>query len=83
MTRIRLPFVNEFRDRHGKIRRYFRRPGRKSVPLSGLPGSSEFMAAYQAAHNETPLPQKRVGEARTIAGTVQAIAAAYLDCSPD
>jgi integrase len=41
--------VNEYLDRHGKIRRYFRRPGCRSVRLPGLPGSIEFMAAYQAA----------------------------------
>jgi integrase len=49
MTRIKLRYVNEYLDRHGKIRRYFRRPGSRSVKLPGLPGSIEFMAAYQAA----------------------------------
>jgi integrase len=81
MTRIRLHFVNEFRDRHGKIRRYLRRPGCNAVPLPGLPGSAEFMAAYQAALTGVTAPPKVIGEARTLAGTVQAIVAAYLDCS--
>jgi enterobacteria phage integrase len=49
MTRIRLRYVNEFVDRHGKVRYYFRRPGSRSVKLPGLPGSIEFMDAYQAA----------------------------------
>jgi len=49
MTRIKLRYVNEYIDRHGKIRRYFRRPGRKGLLLPGLPGSIEFMTAYQAA----------------------------------
>jgi enterobacteria phage integrase len=49
MTRIKLRYVNEFIDRHGKVRYYFRRPGSRSVPLRGLPGSIEFMDAYQAA----------------------------------
>ena len=83
MTRIRLPYVNEFRDRHGKIRRYLRQPGCKSVPLPGLAGSAEFMAAYQAAlSGGTAAPHKQIGETRTIAGTVQALVAAYLDYSP-
>jgi len=82
MTRIRLPYVNEFRDRHGKIRRYLRQPGCKAVPLPGLAGSAEFMAAYQAALSGTAALHKEIGEARTIAGTVQAIVAAYLDYSP-
>ena len=49
MTSIRLPYVQEYRDRHGKARRYFRRPGFKRVTLHGTPGSPQFMAAYQAA----------------------------------
>jgi integrase len=81
MTRIRLQFVNEFRDRHGKVRRYLRRPGCKAIPLQGLPGSAEFMAAYQAALAGMA-PQKQIGETRTIAGTLHALVAAYLDCSP-
>ena len=49
MARIKLRYVNEFIDRHGKLRYYFRRPGSRSVPLPGLVGSVEFMTAYQAA----------------------------------
>ena len=49
MTSIRLPYVQEYRDRHGKERRYFRRPGFKRVALQGTPGSLQFMAAYEAA----------------------------------
>ena len=45
MTRLVLHYVHEFKDRHGKVRRYFRRPGFKRVPLPGLPGSEEFMTA--------------------------------------
>lgn len=82
MTRFRLQFVHEFRDRHGKVRRYFRRPGCKAVPLPGLPGSAEFFAAYQAALAGMAAPQKQIGAARTIAGTVQALVADYLGCSP-
>jgi integrase len=49
MTRIRLDYVHEYFDRHGRLRRYVRRPGLKSVALPGLPGSPEFMQAYQDA----------------------------------
>jgi hypothetical protein len=49
MTSIRLPYVQEYRDRHGKVRRYFRRPGFKRVTLPGTPGSPQFMSAYEAA----------------------------------
>ncbi len=83
----RLPkYVNGFVDRHGRAHHYFRRPGRKSVRLPGLPGSPEFMAAYNAAlmggaaHDvETHV---EIGASRTVDGTVHALVGAYLDCSP-
>jgi hypothetical protein len=76
MTRIRLAYVHEFIDRHGKPRRYFRRPGFKLVRLPGAPGSHEFMQAYQSAleggvHLE-------IGVARSTPGTVSALIGAYL-----
>jgi integrase len=48
MAQIRLPYVQEFVDRHGKVRRYFRKNG-KRTPLPGTPGSKEFRLAYEAA----------------------------------
>ncbi len=56
MTSIRLPYVQEYRDRNGKARRYFRRPGFKLVALPGTPGSPHFMAAYEAALSAERLP---------------------------
>jgi hypothetical protein len=49
MAKLSLRYVHEYRDRHGKVRRYLRRPGMPRVALPGLPGSAEFMSAYQAA----------------------------------
>ncbi len=79
MTRIKLRYVNEYRDRHGKLRRYFRRPGSRAVALPGLPGSIEFMAAYQAALTvkAPPPPTPR----HEIAGTLAAVVAGYLRSS--
>lgn len=48
MAKIKLKYVNEYVDRTGKVRRYFRRKGQR-VTLPGEPGSAEFMAAYAAA----------------------------------
>jgi integrase len=56
MTSITLPYVQEYRDRHGKVRRYFRRPGFKRVTLPGTPGSPQFMAAYESALADERLP---------------------------
>ena len=75
MTRIRLKHIHEFVDRHGKARYYFRRHG-KRIPLPGLPGSAEFMAAYAEALAEAP--KAEIGSTRTIAGTVNAAVIGYL-----
>ena len=72
MTRIKLPFVHEYRDRHGKLRRYVRRPGSRRVALPGLPGSPEFMQAYQDAMSG-PIRQTRTMKA----GTLAALAAEF------
>jgi site-specific recombinase XerD len=47
-----------------------------------MPGSPEFMEAYQAALDGTPPSNRDIGKAKTVAGTVHALVAAYLDCSP-
>jgi integrase len=46
---LRLKFIQAWVDREGRVHRYFRRPGFPRVRLPGLPGSAEFMEAYQAA----------------------------------
>ena len=75
MSRIKLQHVNEYRDRHGKVRRYFRRKGQRAISLPGLPGSIEFMAAYQAALAivSPPPPSSK----HVIAGSLAALAAGY------
>ena len=75
MARLRLQFVNSFRDRHGRVRHYFRRPGSKAIALPGLPGSAEFMDAYQIALAGAPI--RDIGASRTKAGTINAAIAAY------
>jgi integrase len=46
MSKIRLPYIHEYRDRKGRLWRYVRRRGLPQVRLPGLPGSPEFMEAY-------------------------------------
>ena len=55
MSRIRLRYVHQFVDRNGHPRFYFRRAGDRR-PLPGLPGSSEFMAAYAGMLDAAPAP---------------------------
>src|SRR5262249_50642977 len=76
MTRLRLRYVQAWVDGESRPHHYFRRRGFKRVPLPGLPGSAEFMAAYQAALEQKPAP---IGIKRSVPGTVAAAVAAYLD----
>jgi integrase len=77
MTHIRLKYVQAFVDRRtGVVFQYFRRPGFPRVRLPGLPGSAEFMQAYQQALNLSPQP---VGAKRSKPGSIAATVAAYLD----
>lgn len=74
MTRLRLPYIHEYRDRHKKVRRYVRRPGARRVALPGLPGSPEFMQAYQDATTGATLPPK---SSRHKPGSLSALAADF------
>lgn len=73
MTKIVLSYVQRFKDRHGKLRHYFRRPGFKRTPLPGLPGSAEFMAAYSEAERAS----RSVAEERTSPGSIAALIVGY------
>jgi hypothetical protein len=59
MAKLKLKYVNEYIDRTGKLRRYFRKGGRQLGTLPGEVGSDEFMAAYAAYLNEQPAAAKR------------------------
>lgn len=79
MTRLPLKHIHQFRDRHGKLRHYFRRGGAKAIPLPGLVGSEEFMAAYQAALANcfSYGTNSEIGADRTLPGTIDALVVAY------
>jgi integrase len=74
MSKIKLQFVQGYRDVRGKPRHYYRRNGRR-VPLPGLPGSAEFMSAYAAAHAGSAPAE--IGASRSGPGTIAALVAAY------
>jgi integrase len=69
------PYVQQFMDRHGKPRFYYRRPGFKRVPLPGLPWSPEFMAAHETAQGSSQPAE--IGASRTTPGTINALAVTY------
>ena len=56
---LKLKYVNEYRDRTGKLRRYFRRGGTRG-PLPGEIGSDAFMSAYQGFLGGKPIPTMKI-----------------------
>jgi len=73
--RLDFKFVNVFKDRYGKPRIYFRRPGHKAILLRAAPGSPEFLAEYNAAVAQTGT--REIGKNRSVAGTIDAAIGAY------
>jgi integrase len=80
-------YIKAFRDRHGRWRIYFRRPGYTRRPLPVPPGYAgpdkplpadclEFLAAYQEAMTQ-PLASLKPGEKRAAYGTVAWLVAEY------
>jgi integrase len=72
---IRLEYIKEYRDRHGKLRRYFRRRGQRDIALSGKPGSTEFQEAYNAAR--ASMRVREIGANRSAPGSVGGTIGAY------
>ena len=80
MARIKLKYVNGFSNRNRKsqrVRYYFRRRGTKAIPLPGLPGSEEFIAAYAAALASIPDQHVEIAAHRTLPGTINALVVTY------
>ena len=74
MTKIKLAYIQEFVDRHGMVRRYFRKAGCKTVMLPGAPGSDEFTEAYQRALASLPTTEFKAAKE----GSIDALVTAYL-----
>ena len=74
MKRKNPKWTHEFLDRHGKARYFLRLPGRKQMPLPGLPWSPEFMAARERLMRPE---QAEFGVSRTRPGSVSAALVSY------
>ena len=57
MSVVTLKHIDRFRDRHGRLRHYFRIGKGPRHLLPGKPGSQEFMQAYQAALAGEEMPR--------------------------
>jgi integrase len=78
VSNIKLRYLKIYRDRHGRVRTYLRRPGFKPVALPGLVGSPEFLRAYGEAVSATAPARAEIAATRTRAGTVNAMIVGYL-----
>src|SRR5580704_7296409 len=76
MPRRLPPFVECWRDRHRKVRVYFRKDRGPRIPLPNSIGSDAFNRAYQAALAGQLAPV-REGHARAAAGTIGALIVHY------
>ena len=75
MLRHKKPrYVNDYIDRHGRHRIYFRRPGHPRVALPSPLFCEAFWVAYHAAADASPIP---IGLQQTAAGSVSAAIAGY------
>jgi enterobacteria phage integrase len=80
MRRKLPPFVECWRDRHGKLRAYFRRGRGSRIPLPARVGSDEFDAAYYAALTGQ-LVAGRHKHVKPASGTIGALIASYMRSS--
>jgi integrase len=69
VAKIELPYVNGYKDRHGRQRYYYRRKGFRSIALDGEPGSVEFAHSYQAAKDSSK-PSATLGDPRSLAALI-------------
>jgi integrase len=67
MAKIEIAYVKAYKDRHGRMRYYYRRKGLATVALPGEPGTAEFMAAYQLADARAPRPSAEIVKAEAAA----------------
>lgn len=85
MAKVEIPYVKVFKDRHNKVRCYYRRKGYRQVPLPGLPGDPDFMAAYRAAEANASLNAKTQREPARSFGSLLARyyqSAAFISLKP-
>jgi integrase len=79
VTKLKLKYIQVFRDRHGKVRHYFRKPGSARIALPGLPGSAEFMDAYQRGLEG--IASEEIVSKRALPGTLHSLIVRYYGSS--
>jgi hypothetical protein len=64
-------FVKAYTDRHGHVRRYYRRRGFPATALTGEPGTAEFTASYEAASALKEAQRRRASAKRCYIYVIQ------------
>lgn len=67
MAKIEIAYVKAYRDRHRRMRYYYRRKGLSTVALPGEPGTAEFMAAYAEADARAPRSNAEIASEKAAA----------------
>jgi integrase len=75
MTRVRMKYLKVYKDKSGRQRVYFRKPGAPVVALPADMESKAFRVAYDAAMDSAP--RDNIGASRTKEGSFSAVIAAY------
>jgi enterobacteria phage integrase len=78
MPRRLPPFVECWRDRHGKVRIYYRKGKGPRIPLPASVGSEEFNAAYQATLAGQFENKGRTRPAQAAPGSIAALINSYM-----
>ena len=73
---ISLKYLSEEKDRHGNMRMYFRKSGRR-VRLRAVVGTPEFLQEYKAALNGIPQERNESSAPRTLRGSLSWLANEY------
>lgn len=79
---VRIRYLKQYRDRHGKMRLYVRIPGRPEIRLQvNSTDDPNFGLAYAAALNgeqvHNSVPQSKASASNTIQGSLRALCVAY------
>jgi site-specific recombinase XerD len=71
-------YVKEYKDRHGKVRRYLRLRGLPAVALPGVPGSLKFDRAYaDALASAAPAPRRKAADRNAADSVTQVLQGFY------
>ena len=70
-------YLHVWRDRHGKLRAAYRKPGQRKIPLPLPLYSEQFWIEYRRAEEGAAEPPTQIGAERTKPGSINALITTY------